>query len=125
MIQACLLESERKELKNCWDYLSVSILGSCLCYREEFVRSKLSVHQVYVKKNLVKVLTFLLQIIHDDERDLSLSEEEDDDEEENQGSSKEGKPLSALWTFFYRELTCFLIYPTINVFSLCSLHAKQ
>ena len=87
MIQACLLESERKELKNCWDYLSVSILGSCLCYREEFVWSKLSVHQVYVK-----VLTFLLQIIHDDERDLSLSEEEDDDEEENQGSSKEGKP---------------------------------
>ena len=52
----------------------------------------MSVHQVYVKKNLVKVLTFLLQIIHDDERDLSLSEEEDDDEEENQGSSKEGKP---------------------------------
>ena len=46
-----------------------------------------------MKKNLVKVLTFLLQIIHDDERDLSLSEEEDDDEEEeNQGSSKEGKP---------------------------------
>ena len=44
------------------------------------------------EKNLVKVLTFLLQIIHDDERDLSLSEEEDDDEEENQGSSKEGKP---------------------------------
>jgi len=33
----------------------------------------------------------LLQIIHDDERDLSLSEEEDDDEEENQGSTKEGK----------------------------------
>ena len=33
-----------------------------------------------------------MQIIHDDERDLSLSEEEDDDEEENQGSSKEGKP---------------------------------
>ena len=92
MIQACFLESERKELKNCWDYLSVSILGSCLCYRGEFVWSKLSVHQVYVKKNLVKVLTFLLQIIHDDERDLSLSEEEDDDEEENQGSSKEGKP---------------------------------
>ena len=52
------------------------------------------------KKNLVKVLAFLLQIIHDDERDLSLSEEEDDDEEENQGSSKEGKPWSALWTFF-------------------------
>ena len=43
-------------------------------------------------KNLVKVLTVLLQIIHDDERDLSLSEEEDDEEEENQGSSKEGKP---------------------------------
>ena len=34
-----------------------------------------------------------MQIIHDDERDLSLSEEEDDDKElENQGSSKEGKP---------------------------------
>ena len=32
-----------------------------------------------------------MQIIHDDERDLSLSEE-DDDKEENQGSSKEGKP---------------------------------
>ena len=41
-----------------------------------------------------------MQIIHDDERDLSLSEEEDDDEEENQGSSKEGKPWSALCTFF-------------------------
>ena len=28
--------------------------------------------------------------------------------------------------FFYRELTCFLIYPmSINVFSLCSLHVKQ
>ena len=70
----------------------MSILGSCSSYRGEFVWSKLSVHQVYVKKNLVKVLTFLLQIIHDDERDLSLSEEEDDDKEENQGSSKEGKP---------------------------------
>ena len=92
MIQACLIESERKELMKCWDYLSVSILGSCPSYREEFVWSKLSVHQVYVNKNLVKVLTFLLQIIHDDERDLSLSEEEDDDEEENQGSRKEGKP---------------------------------
>ena len=33
-----------------------------------------------------------MQIIRDDERDLSLSEEEDDDKEENQGSSKEGKP---------------------------------
>ena len=33
-----------------------------------------------------------LQIIHDDERDLSMSEEEDDDEDENQGSSKEGIP---------------------------------
>ena len=88
MIQACLIESERKELKKCWDYLSVSVLGSCPSYREEFVWSELSVHQVYVNKNLVKVLTFLLQIIHD----LSLSEEEDDDEEENQGSSKEGKP---------------------------------
>ena len=33
-----------------------------------------------------------MQIIHDDERDFSLSEEEDDDKEENQGSSKEGKP---------------------------------
>ncbi|CAH3198806.1 unnamed protein product [Porites evermanni] len=32
-------------------------------------------------------------IIHDDERDLSLSEEEDDDEEENQGSSKEDKKV--------------------------------
>ena len=70
----------------------MSILGSCPSYRGEFVWSKLNVHQVYVKKNLVKVLTFLLQIIHDDERDLSLSEEEDDDDEENQGSSKEGKP---------------------------------
>ena len=66
-----------------------------------------------------------MQIIHDDERDLSLSEEEDDDKEENQGSSKEGKPWSALCTFFYRELTCFLICPTIDVFSHCSLHAKQ
>ena len=27
-----------------------------------------------MKKNLVNVLTFLLQIIHDDEMDLSLSE---------------------------------------------------
>ena len=27
--------------------------------------------------------------------------------------------------FFFRELTCFLIYQTINVFSLCSLHVKQ
>ena len=27
--------------------------------------------------------------------------------------------------FFYRELTCFLICPTIDVFSHCSLHAKQ
>ena len=44
------------------------------------------------EKDIVKVLTFSPQIIHDDERDLSLSEEEDDDEEENQGSSKEGKP---------------------------------
>ena len=44
------------------------------------------------EKDLVKVLTFLMQIIHDDERDLSLSQEEDDDKEENQGSSKEGKP---------------------------------
>ena len=33
MIQACLIESERKELKKCWDYLLVSILGSCLSYR--------------------------------------------------------------------------------------------
>ena len=42
-----------------------------------------------------------MQIIHDDERDLSLSDEEDDDKEENQGSSKEeGKPWSALCTFF-------------------------
>ena len=69
----------------------MSILGSCASFRGEFVWSKLSVHQVYVKKNLDKVLTFLLQIIHDDKRDLSLLEEEDD-EEENQGSSKEGKP---------------------------------
>ena len=35
------------------------------------------------EKDLVKVLTFLLQIIHDDQRDLSLSEEEDDNQEEN------------------------------------------
>ena len=27
--------------------------------------------------------------------------------------------------FFYGELTCFLIYPTINVFAHCSLHVKQ
>ena len=27
--------------------------------------------------------------------------------------------------FFYHDLTCFLIYPTINVFSSCSLHVKQ
>ena len=33
-----------------------------------------------------------MQIINDDERDLSLSDEEDDDKEENQGSSKEDKP---------------------------------
>ena len=52
----------------------VSSLGSCPSYRGEFVWSKLSVDQVYVKKNLVNVLTFLLQIIHDDEMDLSLSE---------------------------------------------------
>ena len=92
MIQACLIESERKELKKCWDYLSVSILGNCLSYRGEFVWSKLCVHQVYVKKTLLKFSLFLMQIIHDDERDLSLSEEEDDDKEENQWSSKEGKP---------------------------------
>ena len=67
----------------------------------------------------------MLQIIHDEERDLSLSEENDDDEEENQGNSKEGKQWSALCPFFYRELTCFLIYPTINVFPHCSLHVKQ
>ena len=44
----------------------------------------------------------MLQIIHDDERDLSLSEEEDDDEEENQGSSKEAK--------VNRDLLCVLFF---------------
>ena len=58
MIQACLIESGRKELKKCWDYLSVSILGSCLSYRGEFVWSKLSVHQVGVKKTLLEFSLF-------------------------------------------------------------------
>ena len=48
-----------------------------------------------------------MQIIHDDERDLSLSEEEDDDKEENQWSSKEGKPWSALCTFFLPRTNLF------------------
>ena len=30
-----------------------------------------------------------------------------------------------LCVLFYGELTCFLIYLTINVFSHCSLHVKQ
>ena len=62
MIQVCLIESERKELKKCWDYLSVSISGSCSSYRGEFVRSKLSVHQVYVKKMLLKVSLFCCRL---------------------------------------------------------------
>ena len=70
----------------------MSILGSCPSYRGEFVWSKFVCTSSLCEKDLVKVLTFLMQIIHDDERDLSLSEEEDDDKEENQGSSKEGKP---------------------------------
>ena len=62
MIQACLIESERKELKKCWDYLSVSILGSSPSYRGEFVWSKLSVHQVYVKKTLSKFSLFCCRL---------------------------------------------------------------
>ena len=62
MTQACLIESDRKELKKCWDYLSVSILGSCLSYRGEFVWSKLSVHQVDVKKTLLKFSLFYCRL---------------------------------------------------------------
>ena len=60
MMQACLIERERKEVKKCWDFLSVSVLGSCPW--GEFVWSKLSVHQVYVKKTLLKFSLFCCRL---------------------------------------------------------------
>ena len=40
----------------------MSILGSCPSYRGEFVWSKLTVHQVYVKKTLLKFSLFYCRL---------------------------------------------------------------
>ena len=125
MIQACLIESERKELKKCWDYLSVSILGSCSSYRGKFVWSKLSVHQVYVKKTLLKFSLFscrlfmMMKGIYRCQRKKMMMRRK------IKGAVKKVNRDLLCVLFFYGELTCFLIYPTINVFSHCSLHVKQ